>query len=56
MRGAASWHNLWTFSRGCQFLPRGVGFRVSGTYLVVGHIFFDDHFDMREEGVLLVMV
>jgi hypothetical protein len=41
---------------GLSVLPRGVGFGVTRTYLVVGHIFFDDHFDMREKGILLVLV
>lgn len=41
---------------GLSVLPRGVGFGVTRTYLVVGHIFFDDHFDMREKGILLVWV
>jgi pantoate kinase len=39
---------------GLSVLPRGVGFGVSRTYLVVGHIFFDDHFDMREKVIFEV--
>ena len=39
------------FRGAVSFCLRGVGFRVSGTYLVVGHIFFDDHFDMKEKGI-----
>ncbi len=41
---------------GPSVLPRRVGFGVSKTYLVVGHIFFDDHFEMRETGKLEVLV
>ena len=32
---------------GCELLPGGVGFGFSGAYLVVGHVFFDDHFEFE---------
>lgn len=38
------------FARGCQFCLEGLGLVVPGAYLVVGHVFFDDHFDVRGEG------
>jgi len=31
----------------CELLPGGVGFGFFRAYLVVGHVFFDDHFEFE---------
>jgi hypothetical protein len=37
---------------GCELLPGGVGFGFFRAYLVVGHVFFDDHFEFETPGVV----